>query len=164
MPRKRTAPIVYPLIMSHVREHPGQTPKAIYAALSKTVPELKTISFSAFSGGISNMVNTGRLYYRPHERTDEDKSLYTLYFKTTRMSPRVMSGHKKRRFRMSRANGVDVGAEALPITPAGKPRAVAKGDMVDVQLLIAIGDKDTMIGFEAARNLYEKLRVIFEGA
>lgn len=155
--RKQRANVTYPAVMNYAREHPGQTAKQIYAVLKKTNPAFANMTFGGFSGSISNMVNTGRLGYRPNPNpNDADKSMYVVYFKTMTRGKRVAHGRKKRIFR-TRVNGVDRTTETGAVT-----KAVYTGTKVDVQLLIAIGDRDTMIGFETARALYDQLKAIFE--
>jgi len=149
---------IYPVILEYIRTNPGKTAKQIHAGLSKTDPDVAAVKFGAFSGGISNMVNTGRLTYRPHTPVDGDKSMYTVFYKSSKIShKRVFNkGHKKRVFRKSKIDRMITGEVIVRDT---KPNSAAK---VDVQLLIAIGDRDTMVGFETARSLYEQLKGIFE--
>lgn len=160
----RRSKVVYPAVMEYFQKNPGASSKQAFKALNdKKLPEMVGLSFNAFSGGISNMVNTGRLTYRPRETTEGDQSIYGVYFKTYNIGKRVQHGHTKRRFRRTRrTNGAPpIRHQQMVATPVAMARV--NGAMkVDVQLMIAIGERDTLVGFEVARDLYQQLKGIFE--
>lgn len=144
-------------IHNYIKQHPGQTANEILDGIKamKVDGKPKYVNFSnSISSLITQLVKTNLAHYKEGGVSALGQPCFKVYpgkATGTHIVGSNMGSHlKRKRFSHKKAMVQEV------------PVSNGMSQKVDVQLLIAIGDKDTMIGFDTARELYEQLRLIFD--
>ena len=144
-------------VFSIVKQAPGLTQIQIKEVLNKMKTEDGKPKYRNTSSSVSSLLSQlnkkKRVYYQAGGKGVHDRPCFKVYAGN---EPTLFGPNRGRRIQRHKVNGA---------APAAQPvvtKAVYNGEKVDVQLLIAIGDKDTMVGFATARALYNQLKLIFE--
>lgn len=148
---------LYDEIHNYVKQHPGHTANEILDGIKAMKVDGKP-KYASLSNSISSLITQLVKNNLAHYKEGGISALGQPCFKVypgkgvqAIVGANMGSHLKKKRH-----------SHKQPPTVQHVIPAVNGAQKVDVQLLIAIGDKDTMIGFDTARELYEQLQVIFD--